>query len=137
MREAQREVLTHRRICHAPSHLVGTSIGCWTIASCEATRRRHFHFIGWIHRHGTHASARRKIFFEFQRFSRAFKWSWRINFADFSLHFHGRKNDLNLFLQLLLRKIVDRISALFLFRFVCVTFIKIPFSLHHQFNFIC
>lgn len=82
---------TYRRICHAPPHLIGAAIRCGTITSREASRSRHFHFIGWIHRHRTHAAARREILLELQRLGRAFKWRWRINFADFILHWHGGK----------------------------------------------
>lgn len=82
---------TYRRIRHAASHLIGPTVGGWAVASREAARRRHFHFIGWIHRHGTHAAARGEVFLELERFRRALKWRWRINFADFLLHFEGEK----------------------------------------------
>ena len=74
---------TYRRICHAPSHLIWVSVWCRAVSAREAPRRWHFHFVRWIHGHCTHATARRKIFFELQRFGRAFERSWRINFAAF------------------------------------------------------
>lgn len=82
---------TYRRIRHAPSHLVGIAIRGGTVAASEATRRRHLHLVGWIHRHSAHAAARREILLELQRFGGAFEWSWRINFADFLLHLREKE----------------------------------------------
>lgn len=83
---------TYRRICHASPHLVGAPVGRGAVAACEASRRRHFHFIGGIHGHGTHAAARREVLLELQRFGRAFEWRWRINFAAFLCHLAGKSS---------------------------------------------
>lgn len=85
------KTITYRRICHAPSHLIRASVGSGAVPSRKAPRRRHFHFIGWIHRHCAHAATRRKIFLKLQRFGGAFEGSWRINFVGFRLHFRGKK----------------------------------------------
>lgn len=77
------QLSTYRRIRHASSHLVRASI-CWTIAPGKASRCRHFHFVRRIHWRHRHASTG-KILFELQRFGGAFKWRWRINFAEFLL----------------------------------------------------
>lgn len=87
---ASKSTNTYRRICHASSHLVGASIGRGAVATCEASRRRHLHFVGGIHGHGAHAAARREVLFELQRFGRAFEWRWRINFAAFLFHLSGK-----------------------------------------------
>lgn len=83
---------TYRRICHASSHLIGTPVRRGAVSACEASRRRHFHFIGGIHGHGTHAAARREVLLELQRFGRAFEWRWRINFVAFLCHLAGKSS---------------------------------------------
>lgn len=133
------KTITYRRICHAPSHLIRASVGSGAVPSRKAPRRRHFHFIGWIHRHCAHAATRRKIFLKLQRFGGAFEGSWRINFVAFRLHFRGKKWILSSFDGWAKQELSRGQNSLHTFS-LCVTFswiiiIKIPFSLHHRLNY--
>lgn len=133
------KTITYRRICHAPSHLIRASVGSGAVPSRKAPRRRHFHFIGWIHRHGAHAATRRKIFLKLQRFGGAFEGSWRINFVGFRLHFRGKKLDFVVVWWASEGRTFPWTEFSSHFS-LCVTFswiiiIKIPFSLHHRLNF--
>lgn len=129
---ASKSTNTYRRICHASSHLVGASIGRGAVATCEASRRRHLHFVGGIHGHGAHAAARREVLFELQRFGRAFEWRWRINFAAFLFHLSGKS-----FFQ-----VISMLQVFFVVEFQALPtrfrlsslsiFIKNPSSLQHR-----